>query len=244
MASGSTSTTSWAKVSGEPRLVTPPARTGDSPTSSIGVRPVKLTPAQRDQIAVDAAARYRAGESWAQIGADYGITGAYTYRLTTARHDITFRRWGQQPVADVDDVLRRRQDGQSLDQIAEALGCSRQAVRTALETTGGVSSTRYPRLAGRRLPTDAEIAELRRLYELCPQAPRARPGSRNVRGDEGRALAQACRELVDDGIPMATLSQAMGRSPTWVHWLLSIHDLRPDPHPVSTTSRRSRTPPP
>src|SRR5690625_5918774 len=63
VASGSTSTTSWAKVSGEPRLVTPPARTGDSPTSSIGVRPVKLTPAQRDQIAVDAAARYRAGES-------------------------------------------------------------------------------------------------------------------------------------------------------------------------------------
>ena len=200
---------------------------------------MKLTPAQRDQIAVDAAARYRAGESWAQIGADYGITGAYTYRLTTARHDITFRRWGQQPVADSDEVVRRREDGQSLDQIAYALGCSRQAVRTALETAGGVPSTRYPRLSERRLPTDDEIAELRRLYEACPQAPRARPGARAVRGDEGRVLAETCRELVDDGIPMQTLSRALGRGPTWMHWLLSIHDLRPDPHPAGTTSRRT-----
>lgn len=201
---------------------------------------MKLTPEQRDQIAADAAARYRAGESWAQIGADYGITGAYTYRLTTARYDITFRRWGQQPVADVDEVARRRQDGQNLDQIADALGCSRQAIRTALETGGGVPSTRYPRLTERRLPADDEIAELRRLYEACPQAPRARPGSRNVRGDEGRALAEACRALVDAGIPMTTLSHAMGRGPTWMHWLLSVHDLRPDPHPVGTTSRRTR----
>src|SRR5699024_12290029 len=102
-----TSPPSWAIVSGHPWLLTPPARTGDSPTSSIGVRPVKLSPAQRDQIAVDAAARYRAGESWAQIGADYGITGAYTYRLTTARHDITFRRWVQQLVADAHEETRR-----------------------------------------------------------------------------------------------------------------------------------------
>src|SRR5699024_5657499 len=194
---------------GYPRPVASPARTGDGPTSSIGARFVTRTPEQRDQIAADAAARYRAGESWAQIGADYGITGAYTYRLTTARHDITFRRWGQQPVADVDEVLRRRKDAQSLNQIAEALGCSRQAVRTALETAGGVGSTRYPRWAERRLPTDDEIAETRRLYEACPQAPRARPGARAVRGDEGRALAEACRELVDDGIPMQTLSRAL-----------------------------------
>src|SRR5699024_3574643 len=115
---------------------------------------VKLTPQQRDQIAADATVRYRAGESWAQIGAAYGITGAYTYRLTTARHNITYRRWGQQPIADANEVIRRRQDGQSLDQIADALECSRQALRTALETAGGTLTTRYPRLAERRLPAD------------------------------------------------------------------------------------------
>ena len=204
---------------------------------------MKLTPQQRDQIAADATVRYRAGESWAQIGAAYGITGAYTYRLTTARHNITYRRWGQQPIADANEVIRRRQDGQSLDQIADALECSRQAVRTALETAGGTLTTRYPRLAERRLPADDEIGELQRLYESCPQAPRARPGSRAVRGGEGRNLAEACRALVDDGIPMTTLSRALGRGPTWVHWLLSIHDLRPEPHPVGTTSRRTRTQP-
>src|SRR5699024_6311915 len=140
--------------------------------------------------------------------------GAYTYRLTTARYDITFRRLGQQPVADVDEVARRRQDGQNLDQIADALGCSRQAIRTALETGGGVPSTRYPRLTDRLLPGVAAIGDLRRLYEACPHAPRARPGSRNVRGDEGRALADACRALGEAGIPMTTLSQSMGRGPT------------------------------
>src|SRR5699024_1569914 len=145
-----------------------------------------------------------------------------------------------QPVADVDEVLRRRKDAQSLNQIAEALGCSRQTARTALATAGGAGSTRYPRLAVRRLPTDDEIAGARRLYEACAQSPLPGPGARAVRGDEGRALAEACRELVDDGIPMQTLSRALGRGPTWMHWLLSIHDLRPDPHPAGTTSRRTR----
>lgn len=202
---------------------------------------MKLTPAQRDQIAADAAVRYAAGETWAQIAADYGITGVHVRRLTVARHDITYRRWGQQPVADVDEVLRRRQNGQSLDQIAEALDCSRQAVRTALETATGVSSTRYPRLSRRRQPTGDEIAEIQALYEVCPQAPRARPGARYVRGDEGRALADACRGLVDDGVPMDTLSRSVGRGPTWTHWLLTIHDLRPDPRATRTTARRTRT---
>lgn len=202
---------------------------------------VKLTPAQRDQIAADAATRYRAGETWEQIAADHGVTDDYVRRTTIARHNITYRRWGQQPVADVDTVLRRRADGQSLDQIAEALGCSRQAVRTALETAGSVPSTRYPRLSRRRQPTADEVTELRRLYLRCPQAPRNREGSRAVRGPEGRVLAEACHRLVIDGIPMATLSRALGRGPTWMHWLLSIHDLRPDPRPVHTTSRRTRT---
>lgn len=201
---------------------------------------VKLTPAQRDQIAADAAARYRAGETWGQIAADYGVTGDYVRRTTIARHDITYRRWGRQPIADVDAVLRRREDGQTIDQIAEAMGCSRQAVRTALETAGGAPATRYPRLSRRRQPTDDEIAEVNGLYLECPQAPRNREGSRAVRGPEGRALAEACHGLVIDGIPMATLSQALGRGATWMQWLLSIHDLRPDPRPVGTTARRTR----
>lgn len=29
------------------------------------------------------------------------------------------------------------------------------------------------------------------------------------------------------------------RAETWVHWLLSCHDLKPDPHAVRTTSRRT-----
>lgn len=201
---------------------------------------MNLTPAQRDQIAGDAAARYEAGEGWEPIGASYGITGGHVRRLTTARHDITYRHWGQQPVADVDEVLRRREDGQTLDQIARALECSRQAIRTALEAAQRAPATRYPRLSRRRVPTDDELAEIRGLYEACPQAPRARAGARHVRGEEGRVLAEACRALVDDGIPMAALSHALGRGPTWVHWLLSCHDLRPDPHPGRTTSRRTR----
>lgn len=202
---------------------------------------MKLTPEQRDQIAADAATRYRAGETWAQIAADHGVTGDYVRRTTIARYDITYRRWGQRPVADVDEVLRRRADGQTLDEIAEALGCSRQAVRTALETAKRATATRYPRLSRRRQPTEDEIAELRGLYTQCPQARRNREGSRAVRGPEGRSLAEACYGLVIDGIPMATLSRALGRGATWMHWLLSIHDLRPDPRPVRTTSRRTRT---
>jgi hypothetical protein len=200
---------------------------------------VKLSPIQREQFAADAAARYRAGESWVEIGASYGLTPQYVYRLTTARHDITFRRWGQQPLADVDEVIRRREDGKTLDQIAEDLGCSRQAVRTALETAQRTPKTRYPRLSESRRPTADEIAELLGRYEACPQAPRAREGARAVRGEEGRVLAEACRYVVDDGVPMQTLSIALGRGATWLHWLLGCHDLRPEPRRVQTTGRRT-----
>lgn len=202
---------------------------------------MKLTPIQRDQLATDAAARYRAGEAWIQIAADYGVTADYVRRASIARHDITYRRWGRQPIADVDEVLPRREDGQTLDEIAEALDSSRQAIRTALETAHGVPSTRHPSLSRRRQPTDAEVADLRTLYEACPQAPRNREGSHAVRSPEGRALAEACHNLVTDGIPMATLSRALGRGPTWMHWLLSIHDLRPNPRAAHTTTRRTRT---
>lgn len=201
---------------------------------------VKLTPAQRDQIAADAAARYRAGESWQQIAQSHGVTGEHVRRLTIARHDITYRRWGRRPVADVDEVVRRRDQGQTLSSIADEIGCSRQAVRTALETAQGVPSTRYPRLSRRRAPTENEIAELRGLYEACPQAPRAREGARAVRGPEGRLLAEACRSVVDDGVPMQTLSVALGRGATWLHWLLGCHDLRPEPRLVQSTTRRTR----
>lgn len=201
---------------------------------------MKLTPEQRDKVAADAATRYRAGESWAEIATSYDLTPQYVYRLTIARHDIDFRTWGQRPVADVDDVVRRRDEGQSLQQIAEDLGCSRQAVRTALETAQRTPKTRYPRLSESRGPTADEIAELRGLYEECPQAPRAREGARAVRGVEGRALAEACRRVVDGGVPMQTLSVALSRGATWVHWLLGCHDLRPEPRKARTTTRRTR----
>ena len=201
---------------------------------------MKLTLEQRDQVAADAAARYQAGETWAEIGASYDLTPEYVYRLTTARHDITFRRWGQQPLADVDEVVRRRDSGQTLDQIAKDLGCSRQAIRTALETAQRAPATRYPRLSERRAPTDDETDHITRLYEACPQAPRTREGSRAVRGPEGRLLAEACRSVVDEGVPMETLSRALGRGPTWLHWLLGCHDLRPGLRSVQTTARRTR----
>ncbi|GAA1491484.1 helix-turn-helix domain-containing protein [Brachybacterium sacelli] len=203
---------------------------------------MKLTSEQRDQVADDAATRYRAGETWAKIAERYGLTSTYVRRLTVARHDISFRRWGQQPLADIDEVVRRREDGQTLNQIAEKLGCSRQAIRTALETAQRAPETRYPRLSQRRAPTEDEINDIQRLYEVCPQAPRNREGSRAVRGPEGRLLAEACRTVVDDGVPMQTLSVALGRGATWTHWLLNIHDLRPEPDPVRTTARRTRRP--
>lgn len=202
----------------------------------------KLTESERTNLAATAAQRYHDGESWAQIAQDYGLTSTYVRRLTTARHKVRYRSWGQQPTANVNDVARLRSEGHTLDEIAQELGCSRQAVRTALERAGRTTDTRYPRLSERRNPTPVEIATLLQLYEECPQAPRNREGSRSTRGPEGRALAEACRSLIDDGIPMATLSKALGRGPTWIHWLLSSHDLRPDPRPVKTTSRRSRHP--
>lgn len=150
---------------------------------------MKLTDEQREQIANAAAIRYRAGESWAEIAVSYDLTPQYVYRLTVARHDIAFRRWGQKPVAAVEEVVRHRDNGETLDQIAEELGCSRQAVRTALETAQRTAMTRYPRLSECRAPTDEEIARLTELYEACPRAPRNREGSRAVRGSEGRDLA-------------------------------------------------------
>lgn len=56
-----------------------------------------MTPERRDKIAADAAGRYGAGESWQEIGADYGLSSEYVRRLTIARHDITYRRWGRRP---------------------------------------------------------------------------------------------------------------------------------------------------
>lgn len=191
----------------------------------------RLNPEQRDQFAADAAARYESGEAWQQIGATYGITGAHVRLLTVARHRISDRRWGQSPVAGPLEVRRRREEGQTLDeiQIARALDCSRQAVRSALEAAGSTPATRYPRLSQRREPKPDEIERVRELYESCPEAPRGCAGAHDVRGSEGRTVAQACRELVISGVPMQALSRAIGRGPTWMHRLLSIHDLRRAP---------------
>lgn len=200
----------------------------------------RMTPERRDKIAADAAGRYGAGESWQEIGADYGISSEYVRRLTIARHDITYRRWGRRPAADPQEVSRRREEGQTLAEIAAALDCSRQAVRTALETAGTRSATRYPRLSERRAPTSAELERISALYEACPAAPRSRPGAHDMRGPEGRAVAEACHNLVADGVPMQTLSTALGRAATWVHWLFGIHDLRPATRPTQSTARRTR----
>lgn len=200
----------------------------------------RLDPQQRDLIAEDAVERYRAGETWAEIGADHGISGTHVHRLTVARHEVAYRRWGKRPVADVDEVCRRRDQGESLDEIASALDCSRQAVRTALESAGRVPQTRYPRLSTRRASTADEVARLKAKYESCPEAPRRHSGWRHIRGEEGRQLAEACLELVLSGIPMTTLSKAIGRGATWLHWLFKCHDLHPDPHAAGTTSRRTR----
>jgi hypothetical protein len=199
-----------------------------------------LSPEQRDQIAADASTRYELGETWQQIGASYGISGEHVRRLTTARHNITYHRWGQRPVADPQEVSRRREEGQTLAEIAAALDCSRQAVRTALETAGKRSATRYPRLSERRAPTPAELEWISALYEACPAAPRSRPGAHDMRGPEGRAVAEACHDLVAEGVPMETLSKALGRAATWVHWLLGIHDLRSAVRPTRSTARRTR----
>lgn len=100
--------------------------------------------------------------------------------------------------------------------------------------------TRYPELRSRRTPTDAELAQLRRLLEQCPPAPRSKPGHLDMAGPEGLEVAKACLALVEDGVPMQTLSLALEHGATWVHWLLAKHDLRPVERPSRSTSRRTR----
>ncbi|WP_152351541.1 helix-turn-helix domain-containing protein [Brachybacterium subflavum] len=201
----------------------------------------RLTEEQRAQIAADAHDCYEAGESWREIALELDLHPGTIQRLVAQRCPVTFRRWGQKPVADPAEVARRREAGETLDEIARALGCSRTAVRTALESEQGPPVTRYPRLAARRMPTDTELAELRRLLEACPPAPRSRPGYLDLGGPEGLQVATRCLVLVDDGIPMATLSRALGHGPTWVHWLLGKHDLQPPERQSRSTSRRTRS---
>lgn len=200
----------------------------------------RMTEADRVRIAAVAFERYESGESWDQISKDFDIHPGHVRRLTTARHPVSFRRWGQVRVASIDEVTRRRADGESIQAIATALGCSRTAVRTAIERAAGVPMSRYPRLSARRDPTQAELRKITALYEACPPAPRARPGSRDTGGENGLALAIACRKLVESGVPMQNLSRALGRGPTWVHWLLGRHDQRLEPRAGRTTSRRTR----
>lgn len=136
-----------------------------------------MSPEQRDQIAADASTRYELGETWRQIGASYGISGAHVRRLTTARHDITYHRWGRRPVADPQEVSWRRDEGQTLDEIAAALDCSRQAVRTALEAGG--------KEVGHSLSAPVPAAR--------PHSRRARTHQCAVRGVSGRASQPARR---------------------------------------------------
>ena len=200
----------------------------------------RLTAAEREQIARTGHERYEEGESWTEIARDLDLHPGSLRRIVAQLAPIEYRRWGQKVVADPDEVARRREQGESIQSIAEAFGCSRTAVRTALESVSGPPTTRYPRLTARRAPTEKELLELQRLYESCPEAPRSRPGHRDTAGEEGEALAEACAALVMDGVPMQTLSLAMGRGATWVHWLLGRHDLRPAERQGRSARRRTR----
>lgn len=200
----------------------------------------RLTEEQREQIARSAHERYEAGQTWEQIARDHDLHPGTVRRLVMERHPVTFRRWGQRPVVDAEAGAALRERGASIQRIAEKLGCSRTAVRTALERTSGAPSTRYPRLSARRDPTEAELQELQRLYTACPEAPRSRPGHRDTRGEAGAALAEACLAVVEDGVPMQTLSLALDRGPTWVHWLLGRHDCLPEARASRSTSRKTR----
>lgn len=201
--------------------------------------PRRLTGEQREQIARSAITRYEAGESWVEIARDHDLHPGSLRRLVRERHEVTYRRSGQKPVADPAEIARLRWMAETIEGIAEALGCSKTAVRTALETTQGLPMTRYPELRSRRTPTDTELAELRRLIEECPPAPRARPGHLDMAGPEGLAVAERCLAFVEDGVPMQTLSLALERGATWVHWLLGKHDLRPAERQGHSTSRRT-----
>ncbi|HEX7351638.1 hypothetical protein [Brachybacterium sp.] len=201
----------------------------------------RLTVAERERIARTGHERYTAGESWAAIAHDLDLHPGSLRRIVAELRPVEYRRWGQKPVADPTEVARRRDAGETLDAIAEALECSRTAVRTALEATQGLRATRYPALQTRRTPTAAELTELRRLLEQCPPAPRARPGHRDMGGPEGLTVAERCLALVGDGVPMQTLSLALEHGATWVHWLLGKHGLRPVQRQARSTSRRTRS---
>ena len=200
----------------------------------------RLTEEQREQIARNAITRYEAGESWVEIACDHDLHPGSLRRIARQRHEVAYRRSGAKPVADPAEVARRRDAGETIEGIAEALGCSRTAVRTALEATHGPPMTRYPELRSRRTPTDAELTLLRRLLEQCPPAPRSRPGHLDMTGPEGLAVAEACLALVEDGVPMQTLSLALEHGATWVRWLLRKHDLLPAERQGRSTSRRAR----
>ncbi len=88
-------------------------------------------------------------------------------RIVAKLAPVAYRRWGQCAVADPAEVASRREKGECIQTIAYALGCSRTAVRTALESLSGVPSTRDPRLTTRRILTDAELGALEALYAQC-----------------------------------------------------------------------------
>lgn len=201
----------------------------------------RLCTTELEEVARRALERYKAGESWAEIARDHDLHPGSLRRLVRERHEVTYRRSGAKPVADPAEVARRREKGETIEGIAEALGCSRTAVRTALEATQGPPMTRYPELRSRRSPTGAELARLRLLIEQCPPAMRSRPGHLDMACFEGLAVAERCLALVEDGVPMQTLSLALEHGATWVRWLLRKHDLLPVERQGRSTSRRIRS---
>ena len=143
---------------------------------------MKLTPEQRDDVADDAATRCRAGESWAEIAARNCLTPQYVYRLTVARHNIDYRKWGQRPVANVIEVLKRKDNGQTLDQIAEIHG----AIRAALTRRFGAHGDTVPILYG----GSVKAANAREILAL-PNVDGALVGGASLRATDFLPIVEA-----------------------------------------------------
>ncbi|MEY8656083.1 hypothetical protein [Brachybacterium paraconglomeratum] len=114
--------------------------------------------------------------------APIGAIDEHVRRLTTTGFDLTYRRSGRQPVANPHDVRRQREDGQFIRAVADTLGCSLQAVWTALERTGRDDTARYPRLSTRRRSDPAELEHNSQLDEAYPKRREPRRRTERARG--------------------------------------------------------------
>lgn len=97
----------------------------------------RLTAAEREDVARAGHDRYTAGESWAAIARDLDLHPGRLRRIVAELAPVAYGRWGQQAVADPAEVTALRERGKSIQSIADELGCSRTAARTALASHSG-----------------------------------------------------------------------------------------------------------